>query len=247
VNVVVGCALVLAVVAGVRGMWSPCGLSMLSAINPMSEAGRGHRYWLTCSWFVVGSVAGGLGLGAVTALAAWPLGGTALAALGAVAALVTLASDLRLGGFALPVHPRQVDETWFGAYRRWVYAAGFGAQIGVGFATYVMTSATNLMAALAVLGGSPGWALAVGGVFGVVRGLAVLLSVRARSPQQLRLLHQRLALIDPWSMRASMVSQAVVALVLAVTVAGTAGGLAALAVVLLLSVPPFTKKTPSPA
>ena len=31
-------ALAVAVVAAVRGMWSPCGLSMLSSLNPVSEA-----------------------------------------------------------------------------------------------------------------------------------------------------------------------------------------------------------------
>jgi hypothetical protein len=224
---VVACALVVALVAGVRGIWSPCGLSMLSAINPVSEAGRGHRYGITCAWFVLGSLLGGLTLGAGAAVVSLPAGlldGTTLAAVGAAVALVTLGSDLKVGGWSLPHHPRQVDETWFGAYRRWAYAAGFGAQIGVGFATYVMTAATYLLVVLAALTGSPGWALVAGGAFGLVRGFAVLLSATAQTPHELRVLHRRLAVLDPWSLRAAMLVQAGAAVVLALISFGTIGG-----------------------
>ena len=50
--------LVLAVVAAVRGLWSPCGLSMISTITPMSERGRGHRFWVTACWYTSGALPG---------------------------------------------------------------------------------------------------------------------------------------------------------------------------------------------
>ena len=78
------------------------------------------------------------------------------------ACLVALAADRRLAGFQLPLHPRQVNELWLTRYRRWLYAVGFGAQIGSGFATYIMTAATYLMVVLAALTGSPALALATG-------------------------------------------------------------------------------------
>ena len=62
--------LLIVVTAAIRGIWSPCGLSMISAINPFSERSRGHRFWLTAVWFVVGSVLGGAGLGALGAVGA---------------------------------------------------------------------------------------------------------------------------------------------------------------------------------
>jgi hypothetical protein len=220
-----GCALLVAVVAAVRGTWSPCGLSMLSAINPLSEQSRGHRYGLTCTWFVAGSVLGGVAMGAFGAVLSPLAALVPAAAVGCVAALVTLASDLRLGGFSLPTHPRQVDETWFGAFRRWVYAAGFGAQIGIGFATYIMTAATYLVVVLAALTGSAIAALAVGAVFGLLRGLAVLLSAAAQTPAELRRLHRRLDLLGPWSSRAAVATQASVAVVLADQAVGSAGAL----------------------
>ena len=194
--------LVVAAGAGARGTWSPCGLSMVSAINPLAERGRGYRYWLTVLWFMLGAGVGGALLGAGAALIAWPAGAlpTSLAALlGCLGCLVAVASDCRLGGFRLPIHPRQVNERWLMQYRRWLYASGFGFQIGTGFATYIMTAATYLVVLLAMLTGSPGWAMAAGLTFGLVRGAAVLLSSRCRTPESLRTLHQALERFEPAS------------------------------------------------
>ena len=190
---VVVLALVVAAAAAVRGVWSPCGLSMLSALNPVSERARGHRFGVTASWYVLGAVIGGGLLGGGCALLAAGVGRLHLPtqwtwALVLAAAAVTVLSDSALTRLALPVHPRQVDERWLSAYRRWIYAGGFGLQIGTGFATYIMTAAVYLTAALAVLTGDPGAALTVGLTFGAVRGLAILVAAPARSPEALRTL-----------------------------------------------------------
>src|SRR5689334_11106786 len=110
-----GWLLAVTVVAAVRGTWSPCGLSMVSAINPLSERSRGNRYWLTTLWFIAGSVAGGavLGLaGALLAVLLDPLPSRPALLLAAGGCLVALAADLRVAGFQLPLHPRQVNELW---------------------------------------------------------------------------------------------------------------------------------------
>lgn len=225
VTALLACSVVLAVVAGVRGTWSPCGLSMVSAINPMSERGRGHRYALTCLLFVLGALVGGVLLGCAAALLSLPaalLPTDAALVLAVLAGLVTLASDLQVGGVALPRHPRQVDEDWLSRYRRWVYASGFGLQVGSGFATYVMTAATYLLVVLAALTGSPPQAALVGALFGAVRGLAVILSARATTPEGLRALHRRLAALDRPSLRLAIAAQAAVVVVLAGLVGGPA-------------------------
>ncbi|MEO7261070.1 MAG: hypothetical protein ABI047_07440 [Jatrophihabitantaceae bacterium] len=226
-------ALLIAAVSGARGTWSPCGLSMVSAINPLSERSRGNRYWLTAAWFVTGSVLGGLILGSasgVLALAVRPLADQRSAALAvaAVACLVAFAADRQLAGFQLPLHPRQVNELWLTRYRRWLYALGFGLQIGVGFATYLMTAATYLVVVLAALTGSPALAVATGSVFGLVRGLAVLLSARCRTAQALRQLHQRLSSLEPASRRAVLATEALAAAGLGYAAAGVVAGAAAL-------------------
>ncbi|HEX8093590.1 hypothetical protein [Jatrophihabitans sp.] len=222
-------ALLIAAVSGARGTWSPCGLSMISAINPLSERSRGNRYWLTTLWFVLGSVLGGVALGSASGLLALvlrPLADHRVAALwiAVLACLVALAADRRLAGFQLPLHPRQVNELWLTRYRRWLYAAGFGAQIGIGFATYIMTAATYLVVALAALTGSPALALACGTVFGLVRGLAVLLSARCRSGPALRQLHLRMSKLEPVSLRAVMLIEGLLAGGLAYAAAGLSSG-----------------------
>jgi hypothetical protein len=203
------CALVLAVVAGLRGTWSPCGLSMVSSINPFSEAGRGHRYAVTCAWFVLGATLGGLVLGG--AMAALAMVVPSVAALGAGAALVTVAADAGL--VRIWNHPRQVNEAWLRTYRPWAYASGFGFQIGTGFTTYIMTAATYLLVAVAALAG-PSVALLAGATFGLVRGLAVLLGAFVRSPSQLLALHRRLEQLGPLSLRVAMVVQTAVCVAL---------------------------------
>jgi hypothetical protein len=195
-------AALVTVIAAVRSTWSPCGLSMLATITPLSELGRGHRYRATATWFVVGSVVGGVTLG--SAAAALTVGVDSLhltarervvVALAATALAVT--SDLGLGGFHLPVHHRQVNERWLDRFRPWVYGAGFGWQVGTGLATYIMTAAVYLMIGLSALTGMPWLALSAGALFGLVRGLSVLLGRHITSPQTLSAFHRRFFTFGP--------------------------------------------------
>lgn len=232
-------ALVVAAVAAVRGMWSPCGLSMLSTLNPMSERARGHRPWVTAAWYVLGAVAGGALLGggaAVVSLAVdvperWRFGAAAL-----VAAICVL-SDSGVGP-RLPDHPRQVDETWLTRYRRWIYAAGFGLQIGTGFATYIMTAAVYLTVVLAILSG-PGAALVVGLTFGLARGLGVLVTAGATSPERVRALLRRVDLLAGPSLAVACAVEAAVAVACAYLAGGWLVALPAAAALLL--VPPAVR------
>lgn len=223
----------LAVVAAVRSTWSPCGLSMLATITPLAEQGRGHRYRTTATWFVLGSVLGGASLGAVMVLPAAGIGalavsGTLLAAVAVVAGAITLAAEIRIAGFRLPVHYRQVNERWLDQFRPWVYGAGFGWQIGCGLATYIKTCAVYLMIVLAVLTGSPGVALMVGIVFGLVRGLGVFLGRPITSTAALADFHRRFMAADRYALAAIIVCEAAATLAvstvvspwLGVTVAG---------------------------
>ena len=117
-------------------------------------------------------------------------------------AAVTVASDLNLGGFRLPSHTRQVNESWLDEFRSWVYGGGFGWQIGVGLATYVTTAAVYLMIAMAALTGDPLVAFLLMTGFGFVRGLAVLLGRRLTTPERLFALHRRLEELLPTAQRA---------------------------------------------
>jgi hypothetical protein len=228
--------LVTVVVAAGRGVWSPCGLSMLSSLNPVSEAGRGHRFWATACWYVAGAAVGGALLGAACAGGAFAVGRVAISSsvmwtLALVAAAVALVSDSRVLGWSLPDHPRQVDERWLRTYRRWIYAGGYGVQIGTGFATYIMTAAVYLVAALAVVTGDPAQAFAAGLTFGVVRGLSIAVAGFARSPELLRDL---LARVDAWAAPSLLVSCAAETAVGAVAAWRLSGGALAAVVTALL-------------
>src|SRR5262245_17020791 len=184
-------AAVVAVAAAVRSTWSPCGQSMLSTITPLAERTRGHRFGVTASWFVVGATAGGATLGVCTALLAAAASAfldpasSAVMAAAFVFAAIAAASDLRVFGRGLPYHCRQVNELWLNRYRAWVYGAGFGWQIGVGVATFIMTAGLYLMIALAALTASPAAAFGIGVLFGFTRGLAVFGAWRITTPAAL--------------------------------------------------------------
>lgn len=231
----VSLAAVVAVAAAMRSTWSPCGLSMLSTITPIGERGRNHRYGVTAAWFVAGAVLGGLTLGAATVpltvvVASLDLGGESRLVIVALLAVVSIASDLQIGGFRLPSHIRQVNETWLDQYRAWVYGGGFGWQIGVGVATYITTAAVYLLIALMALTASPVAALSLGAAFGLVRGLAVLLGRGLTTPHRMMALHRRLDELLPAAQRAVV---AVEVGVLAVAVGVSVGAIPALALALL--------------
>jgi hypothetical protein len=212
--------LVVAAVSAVRGVWSPCGLSMLSSITPMTESGRGNRFDVTASWFVAGSVVGGLSLGGLAAAGAAGLdvvglGVSTRVGIAALVALATSAVDVGVAGVSLPIFKRQVNDSWLRTYRSWAYGAGFGWQIGFGVATYIMTAGVFLTIGLAVLSADPLVALAIGATFGLVRGSAVFIGRPATTPAALGRVHERLEALAPASRTVAAGTQVLAASVLA--------------------------------
>src|SRR5204863_3591983 len=86
----------------------------------------------------------------------------------ALAAIAGVVLDAGVAGSRLPSPTRQVDETWLGRYRGWVYGAGFGLQLGAAFTTIVAGSITYVAFAGALLAGSAAGGALIGGVFGLV-------------------------------------------------------------------------------
>jgi hypothetical protein len=229
-------AALVAAAAAARSTWSPCGLSMLSTITPVTERAKGHTYRNTASWFVAGAVAGGATLGTVMATLAvgvrsLHLSPGALGVSALVAALVAGVSDSGLAGLRVPIHRRQVNERWLDQYRSWVYGAGFGWQIGAGLATYITTAAVYLMVVLGALSTSPAVALGIGCGFGLCRGLAVFLTARITTPTALRTFHRRFTEAGPTVGRVATTVELLAAAALAVALMGVLGPWPALAVV----------------
>jgi hypothetical protein len=160
---------------------------MLTSISPLGERARGNRWAVTATMYVAGSVLGGLTIGALLGAVGSVLHSSLLVA-AAVCALAAIA-DL-LG--RLPTLHRQVDEDWLTRYRSWVYAGGYGYQLGLGVVTIVTSAATYAALALALLGGSVVTGMAIGGCFGFVRALPLLALRGATTVDRLRAVAARL-------------------------------------------------------
>jgi MFS family permease len=163
---------------------------MLGSITPLGERGRGSRWWVTVSAYLVGSVvggalAGGLMVALSTALGAGGWSTSERLAAIAIALIVGLALDLGLGGLRLPTIRRQVDEEWRGNYRGWVWGLAFGFQLALGVVTIVTTSTVYVTWLAAALGGSVAGGVAIGLAFGVARAVPVFAVAGVRSPGQL--------------------------------------------------------------
>ena len=157
---------------------------MLTSIHPLGERARHNRWGLTVAAFVIAAVATGAGLGAILGWAGnvlpgtawrWPVAASAVAAAG-------IADLFRLRP---PGPRRQVNEDWIGTYRGWVYGAGFGAQLGAGFATYVVTWGVWATFALMVLVGDPMSGALIGAAFGLGRSVFPLAAGRIDRPSRL--------------------------------------------------------------
>jgi hypothetical protein len=199
---------------------------MLSSISPLGERARNSRWWLTTTVYLLGSLAGGLAVGALAAL----LGGllpdavrTSRWTLVVVAALlvVGLVLDLR-NRRSVPSWRRQVDEQWLTRYRGWVYGVGFGAQLGFGLVTIITSSTTYAAVLLAALTGHVGAGLAIGATFGVVRALPSLLMARVVDRSDL---HRVFIRVERWANPAGVVAKVALggaaAIVLAVAAVGS--------------------------
>jgi hypothetical protein len=152
----------------------------------------------------MGSVAGGLGQLLV------PDRPAVTAAAIAVCALFGAALDAHVGGLRLPTIRRQVDERWLQKYRGWVYGVGFGAQLGTGLVTIVSSAAVYVMVIAALLTRSIAYGALIGTIFGLVRGLSILLAWRVTTPDDLRRFHRRLAAQSGRSERLSAATQGLI-------------------------------------
>src|SRR5262249_16324495 len=123
------------------------------------------------------------------------------------------AVDAGVFGEVIPIWRRQLNDAWMNRYRGWVYGAGYGWQLGVGVATYIMTAAGFAVPVLGVLSGDPGTALVLRLVVGWGRGCVGRSGPRVDRPAQLGALPRRFADRGP------AVRLAVIAVELAVVVA----------------------------
>ncbi|MGI9578579.1 MAG: hypothetical protein ACR2OH_10295 [Microthrixaceae bacterium] len=184
---------------------------MLSSITPLGERAKGNSWGLTAAAYVVGSALGGALLGlllAPLAVLVGQLGVEARLLLAAVALLAAAVLDAT--SVPIPTTRRQVNENWLNAYRGWVYGAGFGLQLGFGVVTIITSWSTWAVVVMAVLTGTWWTAVVVATVFGLARGLVLLLARHSDTPADLAALHKRIADSAPSAARATRAGMATI-------------------------------------
>jgi hypothetical protein len=165
---------------------------MLASKKTLGERMRNTKWWRSFTWYVAGSIAGGVTMGLAFGVvgarlfAALDPTAAAVAALVLVAGLVGVAFEFHLFGLRLPTIVRQVDENWLGRYRPWLYAGGFGYQLGLGVVTVVTSAGVYLTWILCALTGTVWGGVVIGATFGLVRALPLLLVARVDGPASLR-------------------------------------------------------------
>jgi hypothetical protein len=197
---------------------------MLGSMTPLGERGRNYRWPITVAYFVLGSALGGLALGALLGAigAVTPLSAGSAAATLVILTVLGAALDSGRLRVRVPTVRRQVNDRWLHRYRSWVYGFGFGAQLGLGVVTVVITWAVYLTFAAAFLSRSPLMGGLIGLLFGTVRALPILIVARVRAPEQLFPVHFKLERAATLSRRLTWASEAVIAGIGGVALLGAA-------------------------
>jgi hypothetical protein len=198
---------------------------VLGTVNPLGERTRNSSWGVTILLYVVASAAGGAGVGA----AAGTIGAvvrtpdvsesTSLTTFAAIL-VIGLVLDLRVTGLVLPSVRRQVNDQWLYEFRRWVYAFGFGLQLGAGALTIVKSSLVYASIAASLLAGTPEAGVLLGGTFGAVRGMTGLFAYWVRTPHDLDVLDRALTRLESRATMTARVSQlglSIAAVVIAVS------------------------------
>ncbi|MGH2749897.1 MAG: hypothetical protein ACRDK3_03340 [Actinomycetota bacterium] len=159
---------------------------MVETITPVVHGGRSKKYWTAVALHALGATLSaavfGFLLGGLGALLRAPWG-----RIGAVALMViALMYAVREGfGLQIPLPDRhaQVPQWWRDFFSAPVSSFLYGAGLGIGFFTFLQFGTYVAVAAGALLSGSPlvGALLCI--PFGLTRGLSVILTARARAPE----------------------------------------------------------------
>lgn len=186
---------------------------MLGSITPLGERARNANWLITMTLYTVSSAAAGYALGSALAFLGHeairlPVPSSARIGIVGFSLLVGLVADMGVYGVKLPTVRRQVNDAWLYTFRRWVYAVGFGAQLGLGVVTIVTTSTIYVALFAEFLSMSVSTGAAIGLVFGLTRSLMTLQAAGSRTPEQLIALQARMTALDPVSRRLSLTVQA---------------------------------------
>jgi hypothetical protein len=153
---------------------------------------------MTTAMHVSGSLVGGAAVGALAGLLGW----LAVDGISMRARIAMLAAGLAAGFAwelargAVPGPRRQVDERWLDRYRGWVYGLGYGAQLGAGLVTVIVSSAVYLVPLAAFLSARPLTGAVIGAIAGALRGATVWAALGVTTPARLVAFHARMGAME---------------------------------------------------
>ncbi len=182
---------------------------MLASITPLGERARRSHWGTTAGFYLLGSTGAGAAGGALAGLlGSLALGGVAIGVrLAIVGAALAGGLLLELTRGALPGPHRQVNEQWLDRYRGWVYGLGFGAQLGAGVTTVVVSSAVYCVWLAALASAHLQTGILIGAAAGALRGATVLAGARVVSPARLMSFHERMGSLERPLRAAGMAAQ----------------------------------------
>jgi hypothetical protein len=169
-------ALALAALAiGLTGTWSPCGFSMIETIGPVGHTGGRRTTLAACATFLPGALAGGVATFWALAAIGGVVHATGPVAYAFAAAIAIGAAVLEARGAPIvPQIRRQLPEHWRRTMPMPLASSLYGALLGLGFTTFVLTFGVWALAAISFALGEPQTGLLVGLAFGVGRALPIV-------------------------------------------------------------------------
>lgn len=195
---------------------------MLASITPLGERGRRSNWGITCCGHMLGSLLGGASVGTLAGLVGWlavdGVPARVRVAVLAAALAIGLVSELARAG--VPGPRRQVDKRWLDRYRGWVYGLGYGAQLGAGITTVVVSSAAYAVPLAAFLSARPATGGAIGAIAGALRGATVFATAGVATPERLVAFHDRMRITERPVRAAALLAQLSLAGLAMLAVAG---------------------------
>ena len=161
---------------GATGTWSPCGLSMIETIGPTGHTGGLPATLAASATFAPFAVAGAVVTFGALALFGDLVGGAGGAIGYGVAAAIALAAALAEAR-GLPIVPqvrRQLPIGWRSSAPMPLAAAGYGALLGLGFTTFILSYGVWALMGISLALGDPLAGLVIGFGFGVGRALPIV-------------------------------------------------------------------------
>jgi hypothetical protein len=155
-----------AMLIGLTGTWSPCGFSMVETIGPTGHTGGRRTVAAASLTFIPGAVAGGILTFGLLALVGGFVHG------GRVAYLIAAIAEAR-GAPIVPQIRRQLPEHWRRVLPMPLAAALYGALLGLGFTTFVLSFGVWALAGISFAVGELEAGVVIGAAFGIGRAIPI--------------------------------------------------------------------------